>query len=1216
MRRALVIAASLILLWMRANGGILTLNEQPNMIETNFSTNSETEMVINITDLKSSEKSDGFAVELPEYFKIGSGSIYGPNQTVLPTYSALLAIPENAELSVTIETDRFTRISNFQLATASDEEKEWLQPVSLAGSVFPEGLVKFEYAGKMRDLYLAKLTVYPVQYDYVAKTLTVHHQLVIRANHSGGDILPTDRTLSEAFYPIYSSLLANRSLIEDVQLRRGAYWFIAPQSLITTFTSLVEWKKAMGFDVRVIPTSEIGSNPYYYTIVNFIRNQFNAAEVKPDYICLVGDVNTSTGVDTYSYGNPYGFGYIDSDNYFTFLDGNDYFPELLIGRISVGYTSELTNYLNKYFGYARTPYMSDTDWYLNATMVAGSNYPTPRLTKLWCREMLMKHGYTEVDTFLTGYDSAVSINNSINGGVTFVNYRGYGMPEGWTSPYYTSSNVNQLSNGPRYGVMTSIVCGTGDYNDYSTVCLGEAWIRYTNKGGPGFIGTTNPDSHTKWNNAIDCGIYWGLMEEGTYGLAQCLLAGKMAMYYAFPEATYPGGRVESYFNSYNTLGDPQLQCWTNIPQQLLITHADSIATGGTGISVQVNDQYNRKIKDAYVCLWKDGDVFMGDFTNSNGQVSFQVDCASAGSVHLTVTKPNYIPYENDIEAYSAAIALGVCGYTVDDDNSGNSAGNGDTNANPAEIIELTPMLKNIGVSETATGISGVLISGDTYINITSGTSNYNDIAPGDSSGSLQPYLVEIASNAPEGHTAILKLQITSSGGNSWESFIFLPVSAAMFAEISGSIQADDNGNGILDRGESGELILEIQNSGSMPSNTTNALLRTADTLVHITDSTAVFGDININGTADNSTDPLAIYLDGDAYNGHQIVFSVEFTSASGQTQTVEYIHMIGTVTIDDPLGPDSYGYYCFDNTDEDYLYSPEFQWIPIESSWLSIYLNDDAIQTRNLPFIVTYYGEVYDEFSVSDNGYITLGRSWWSNFLNTNIPSPQSAPAMVAPFWDDLDGPIYVRYNYDEVEGKLIIGWNNVRSNDSYGYQTFEIIILDTQQWPTSTGDNEIIFQYNLVSSPYSNSVGICDQSKTDGLQYVFNGEYSYGAATLISSRAIKFTTGSEYLTNIDDTADNNLPATFNLYQNYPNPFNPTTNICYQLPIDSNVRLEIYDILGRKVQTLVNEYQPAGNWTISWNSKDASGQPVSAGLYFYKLTAGDNQLIKKMILLK
>ena len=68
-------------------------------------------------------------------------------------------------------------------------------------------------------------------------------------------------------------------------------------------------------------------------------------ELKPDYICLVGDASGSSRVNTYSYSNPYGMGYIDSDNYYTFLEGNDYFPELFIGRIAVNLTSELNNYI-------------------------------------------------------------------------------------------------------------------------------------------------------------------------------------------------------------------------------------------------------------------------------------------------------------------------------------------------------------------------------------------------------------------------------------------------------------------------------------------------------------------------------------------------------------------------------------------------------------------------------------------------------------------------------------------------------------------------------------------------------------------------------------------------------------------------------------------------------------------------------------------------------
>jgi hypothetical protein len=92
---------------------------------------------------------------------------------------------------------------------------------------------------------------------------------------------------------------------------------------------------------------------------------------------------------------------------------------------------------------------------------------------------------------------------------------------------------------------------------------------------------------------------------------------------------------------------------------------------------------------------------------------------------------------------------------------------------------------------------------------------------------------------------------------------------------------------------------------------------------------------------------------------------------------------------------------------------------------------------------------------------------------------------------------------------------------------------------------------------------------------------------------------------------DTQYPQGFELSQNYPNPFNPITQINYTLPRDGHVRLEIYNLLGQKVGTLVDEYQQAGQKTVNWEAKD-----LSSGIYFYKLTAGDFTATKKMVLTK
>jgi hypothetical protein len=89
------------------------------------------------------------------------------------------------------------------------------------------------------------------------------------------------------------------------------------------------------------------------------------------------------------------------------------------------------------------------------------------------------------------------------------------------------------------------------------------------------------------------------------------------------------------------------------------------------------------------------------------------------------------------------------------------------------------------------------------------------------------------------------------------------------------------------------------------------------------------------------------------------------------------------------------------------------------------------------------------------------------------------------------------------------------------------------------------------------------------------------------------------------------IPKEFSLGQNYPNPFNPVTNIQFGIPKNSFVTIKVFDLLGREVSVLVNEYKEAGSYDVNFN---ASG--LSSGLYFYRIEAGSFKGIKRMVLLK
>jgi hypothetical protein len=148
-------------------------------------------------------------------------------------------------------------------------------------------------------------------------------------------------------------------------------------------------------------------------------------------------------------------------------------------------------------------------------------------------------------------------------------------------------------------------------------------------------------------------------------------------------------------------------------------------------------------------------------------------------------------------------------------------------------------------------------------------------------------------------------------------------------------------------------------------------------------------------------------------------------------------------------------------------------------------------------------------------------------------------------------------------------------------------------------------------------TAGIEDHTKNESIQYVFNNEYAPGAAELAHERAIRFTTEApaNYVAPLG-TEDEHLPTGFQLMPGYPNPFNPVTTIRYQLPTASDVRMTVYDILGREVNVLLHEQKNAGTYVLQWSGTNRFGQPVASGTYFVIMEALNFNQIQKVLLIK
>ena len=102
----------------------------------------------------------------------------------------------------------------------------------------------------------------------------------------------------------------------------------------------------------------------------------------------------------------------------------------------------------------------------------------------------------------------------------------------------------------------------------------------------------------------------------------------------------------------------------------------------------------------------------------------------------------------------------------------------------------------------------------------------------------------------------------------------------------------------------------------------------------------------------------------------------------------------------------------------------------------------------------------------------------------------------------------------------------------------------------------------------------------------------------------------------LSSSIDNPVPQQFAVYQNYPNPFNPITKLVYDIPEETSVSVNIYNMMGKVVKTLVNQSENRGRKVIEWDATDNNGNKVSSGMYFYSIQTPEFSQTKKMLLLK
>jgi len=241
---------------------------------------------------------------------------------------------------------------------------------------------------------------------------------------------------------------------------------------------------------------------------------------------------------------------------------------------------------------------------------------------------------------------------------------------------------------------------------------------------------------------------------------------------------------------------------------------------------------------------------------------------------------------------------------------------------------------------------------------------------------------------------------------------------------------------------------------------------------------------------------------------------------------------------------------------------------------------ESFFEIANLQYGSEYFWRVRAENS--------RGKSPWSTVWQfTTIHPAPTAPILVSPNNGTVD-----------VTDDVVLLWNSVSTAYSYRIQIF-----NSEDSSTAIIDNP------EVQNTFYKPINLLAHTT-----YFWRVRAVNGAGEGDWSDMWSFTTGD--IVSVE-RVKNNIPTVFSLDQNYPNPFNPVTTIRFALPADLTVRLEVYNVLGQYITTLIDGvYHTAGYYESIWDARDASGKIIPSGIYIYRITAGDFIETKSMILMK
>ncbi len=1180
----------------------------------------------------------------------------------LPVNRKLIAVPINAVVTASVTN---IQKQEYNLSNFNSTNRVYPVQLSIAKNVDPATValtvnentyrvnaydnapvVQVTEIGFMRGMRVFEVLYKPVSYNPVSNKIEVYKKGTVNIEFSNGDWSATTnlmaKTRSPFFESVYGTVINHEIFNERVNFTQYPvkYLIISDPMFQTQLQPFIDWKTQQGFTVilGLKGSPEVGSTKE--SIKAYIQSLYNAGtpeDPAPTYLLIVGDV-----AQIPAWTGTTDSGHITDLNYVK-ITGNDYLPEMFFARFSANNVNELQPQIDKTLMYEKYT-MPDPSYLGSAVMIAGvdgnygQSHANGQINTVNSLYMNPAHGITP-NTYLypgSGNSDAAIISN-VSQGTGWVNYTAHGSETSWSDPSFTINNINSLQNNGKYPFVIGNCCLTSSFQVQT--CFGEAWLRVANKGAIGYIGGTNS---SYWNED-----YWWALGNGTIpasGAAQAYTptigaydgifhdhAEPFSEWYTTAAAlNYCGNLAVQQTNStlksyyweiYSLMGDPSLSPYLGVPTVNEANYLPTLFIGMTSMQITAEPY-------SYVGLTMNGVIYGSGIVDATGNLTLTIDpITTPGDAILVITCQNKQPIIANIQVIPNEGAYVVVNSNTPTDNNNNIPEFGET-------MSLNLNLNNVGVV-AANNLLITLRSSDPYITILDSTETAVVINASGTLDLVNAFSFSISNNVPDQHSAGFEVIITDGESHLWTSNINITIAAPALA--IGTITINEtagNNNSMLDPGETAELVLKAQNNGHAASLLSDFLLVSAFAGLTIENSLVQVNPIAPEGFQ-NLTFNISVDADVPAgsvaqlaylWNGIQSTISLTIgliyedfesgdfteypwtmqggnwtiaTTGAQQGQNCAKSAAIANSTSTsisvtmDIVSAGTISFYKKVSSESNYDY-------------LKFYINNvekgawsGTVNWTQETFPVEVGNNVF-KWTYSKDGSQTGGSDCaWIDYVVFPAAGGNTTPMPIS--YINADSLIFSTINVGTTETKSITLYNlgNAEMNGTI-----------TTPAPFFINGNQSSFNYTIPANSNINVEIVF--APTDTTQYFYSGNL---VITTNDTNHPQYSLVVEGSTPVGAN-DPVEPRETKLIGNYPNPFNPTTTIRFSLNENSNVSLDIFNIKGQHVKSLVKENLNSGMHNKTWDGKDQKNKNVSSGIYFYKLQTGKYNSIKKMILVK